>query len=539
MAEESASHRQILKATSITGLSSVMTILLGILRTKVLAVLLGPAGVGLSGMYISIMGTAGTLVGFGLGSSGVRQIAEAIGRGDEHAVGIVRSVLWYANLICGVLGCLLLWGVRESVSQWLFGDTSEATSIAWLGVGLLLGSVAGSQTALLQGFRHIGDLARVNVISSVIGSLFAVGFVYTLGRDGVVWFVLVNPAVSVLIAARYAARLPRVTHSPTWAETGREAYTLFGLGVVFMSTGLMQSGVQLAVRTLVTREVGVEAVGQFQAAWSISMQYIGFVLGAMAADYYPRLTAAIHDREQANRMVNQQAEVALLLTGPILLGMLTFSPIVIDILYSSSFAPAADILRWQVMGDLVKIFSWPVGFVLLASGDGRIFFFMELIWNVCYLGIVYFGLPIMGLSVTGLGFLFAYITYYVLIYSFVNQTFRFCWSARNHRLIVGLSTVMALLQLLANAPQVIDVANSIMSKLRTSTVATHIAENFKTNMVTALDNVFIVQSHEMIDEIAQPLAYVVGTALTLTIAIYSACRMKSLLNLSAWLRRKL
>ena len=164
MSEPPNSYRQILHSTSIIGGSSVLNILIGLVRVKVLAVLLGPAGVGLAGLYSGIMSTAGTLVGFGLGNSGVRQIAEA--GGEPQTLSRVRRALWFANLVLGVVGLLLLWLLREPVSRWVFDDTAHAGAVGWLGLGVLLSLIAGSQTALLQGLRRIGDMARVSVLGS-------------------------------------------------------------------------------------------------------------------------------------------------------------------------------------------------------------------------------------------------------------------------------------------------------------------------------------------------------------------------------------
>jgi len=455
-AERNASYRQILRSTSVIGGSSLVNVLLGILRTKALAAMLGPGGVGLGGIYGSIMSTAGILAGLGLSTSGVRQLAEALGRGDERAASIVRKVLWYANLASGLLGAAALWALREPVAQWVFGDLAQADAVGWLGIGLLLGAVAGSQTVLLQGFRRIGDLGRISMAGAAFGSLAAVGFVYALGRDGVIWFVLVNPAANVLIAWRYAARLPAPAHSPSWGEMGRELRTLLGLGFVLMLASLMQGGVQLAVRALVARELGVEAVGQFQAAWAVSMQYIGFVLAAMGADYYPRLTAAIHDRGQANRLVNEQAEVALLLAGPVLLGMMTLAPLVIDALYAPSFRPAVDVLRWQILGDLVKVAAWPIGFILLARREGKLFFATELTWNACYLGFVWLGLPLLGLASTGQGFLFAYAVFYCGVFATVKRLTGFQWEAGNRRLFGGLAAMALAILAIFAAPGWLD-----------------------------------------------------------------------------------
>ena len=55
MTETSASYRRILKSSSIIGGASFLNIAIGLVRTKVLAVLLGPSGVGLVSLYRGLM----------------------------------------------------------------------------------------------------------------------------------------------------------------------------------------------------------------------------------------------------------------------------------------------------------------------------------------------------------------------------------------------------------------------------------------------------------------------------------------------------
>ena len=165
-----SSHRQILRATSIIGGASALNVLIGLVRVKVLAVLLGPAGVGLAGLYSTIMGTTATLASLGLSFSGVRQVAEASATGDSYALTVVRKTLWRTSLTLGTLGALLLWLLREPVSSWVFGDTARAATVGWLSFGVWLSVISGSQLALLQGLSRIGDLARVGILGGVIQS---------------------------------------------------------------------------------------------------------------------------------------------------------------------------------------------------------------------------------------------------------------------------------------------------------------------------------------------------------------------------------
>ena len=81
----------------------------------------------------------------------------------------------------------------------------------------------------------------------------------------------------------------------------------------------------------------ISDVGLFQAGMQITNISIDLVFTAMAGDFYPRLAAICKDKEQANVLVNQQAEVASLICTPILIGMLTFCPVLIQIFLSIYF----------------------------------------------------------------------------------------------------------------------------------------------------------------------------------------------------------
>ncbi len=106
-----ASYAQILKASSIMGGSAGINLLLGMLRVKFAAVFIGTAGVGLLSSFSALQGLIGTLAGLGLQSSAVREIAAAVGKGDEQAVGravlTLRRLCWLTGLT-GMMAMVLL-----------------------------------------------------------------------------------------------------------------------------------------------------------------------------------------------------------------------------------------------------------------------------------------------------------------------------------------------------------------------------------------------------------------------------------------------
>ena len=450
MSDEGKSYRQILRSTSIVGGASVINILISLVRVKVAAVLLGPAGVGLIGLFSNLMATAANVAALGMGTVGTRQIAAANGQEDSQAVAVARRALFWGTLAMAIVGALVFWLLRGVLATHVLADTTLSNEVGWLALGVGLTVAGGSQGALLNGLRRIGDLARISVYSAVLATTLGVGALLLWHERGLLVYLLLTPVASFVVGHWYVARLPRVQAPPTpMRELTQQWGTLARLGLAFMLAGLAVTVGQLAVRTLVQRELGPEALGLFEASWVISMTYIGFVLRAMGSDYYPRLTAVIHDHAAVNKLVNEQTEVALLLAGPVFLAMLGLVPWVIELLYSSKFAEAAAVLRWQILGDVLKVVSFPLGFVILAAGDGRTFIASDTSAMAVFVLCVWLGLPYLGLQATGIGFLMMYAVYLPIVYWLAKKRTGFVWALNIKKLILFLSAACVLTSVLS------------------------------------------------------------------------------------------
>jgi PST family polysaccharide transporter len=429
MTKAEASYQRILKSTSIIGGASFINITIGVLRTKVLAVLLGPAGVGLASLYTGLMGTASTVATMGLGPVGTRQIAEACSKDDTHAIRVARCALFWGTMFLACVGGLIVWFLRSVLAVYALGNASYSVAVGWLAIGVALSVAGASQGALIQGMRRLGDIARLNVFGSAISTVLGIGILWRWGNAGLVAYILIAPTASFVLGHIYVSRLPKIgAETVTLPELTREWKMLLRLGIAMVGTGIVGSLMQLWIRIDVAKVLGAQSLGQYQAAWTISMQYVSFVLGAMGADYYPRLTGVIHDHKAAGRLVNEQTEIAMLLSAPVFIAMMTATPWVIHFLYAASFTPAIEILRWQVLGDVLKVASWPLGFVNLAAGDGVIFFSVEsTVWLVAT-GLISSLARTLGLPITGIAYLAMYAIYLPLVYWLARRRIGFHWS---------------------------------------------------------------------------------------------------------------
>lgn len=424
-------YGQILKSSALIGGSSVLNVAIGILRTKAMATILGPAGFGLAGLYGSVSDLALSIAGMGINSSGVRQIAQAVASEDTTRIASTTAVLRRTSIVLGVLGAIVLVAASKPVSILTFGDARHATAISLLAIAVFFRLVSAGQGALIQGMRRIADLAKVAVLGPLLGTILGIPLVYFLREKGVVPYLIAVAAMTILTSWWYSRKIQIETPSVTALQVGREAADLLKLGLAFMSSGLMTMGVAYAVRILVLRKAGVEATGLYQSAWTLGGVYVGFILQAMAADFYPRLTASAHDNVACNRLVNEQARVGLLLAGPGVIATLTFAPVVIALLYSAKFGAAVGVLRWICIGTMLQVITWPMGFIIVAKAKRALFFGAEFAWAVVSLGLAWICVRSFGLNGAGIAFCGSYVFHGFLIYPIVRRLSGFRWSAAN------------------------------------------------------------------------------------------------------------
>jgi antigen flippase len=386
---QTSSYGQILRSSSVMGGAQAINYLIGMVRIKLVALLLGPSGIGLVGLYVSISGLVSTFAQLGIDQSGVREVAEAESSRDRIRLAHVVKTLRVACWLTASLGWLMTIGLAWPLSQWTFGSSERMWSIAVLGCTVFLGCISSGQSALLQGLRRVGDLAKVQVLSAVLTTVVAIGLYMSFGEDAVVPVIISTALITLGFTSYFTRKIQIESVSQTWVETLTNSKRLISLGAAFMYSALLAAVVGLAIRTLTVRDLGLEASGFYQAAWGLSGMFAGFILGAMGTDFYPRLSAVAKDDNEVNRLVNEQIEVGVLLALPGLLFTLAFGPVVIHLFYSSKFISAATLLPWFLLGVFGQVISWPLGMIQMAKGAQGWIYVSRTFGNLMWLLLAY------------------------------------------------------------------------------------------------------------------------------------------------------
>jgi PST family polysaccharide transporter len=358
----------------------------------------------------------------------VREVAREFSEGDTDGAARTLRILRRASWATGIIGWVLAAILSRPISVWLFGSTNQTTSIAVLGVTLLVGTLGAGEMAVLQGSRRINDIAWSNVLGTLISTFVAILMYVWLGIDGILPVLIISAFLNAAVSYCFSRRIAVPNVALSWAETIRRTKRFLGLGFAFMWSGVLIAGLDVFTRSVVTNEFGVHGAGIYQAAWGLSGIFAGFILGAMGADYYPRLTGVIHDRELTARMVNEQTEIGILLALPGLLGTLVFAPLIMTFFYSTQFIAGAALLSWMVVGVFGRVLSWPMGFILLAKGSSRWFVAVETIFAAVQVGLLLWMVDTHGLVGVGLAFAGAYASHTITMLGLARHLTGFAWS---------------------------------------------------------------------------------------------------------------
>lgn len=434
----------------------MITLVIGLARVKVLAVLIGPIGVGLVGTYDVLVMMAIYVFGLGVQASGVRQVAIASSKHDPEKTARTIATLRRLSWSLGLLGTLVVGASAWAISRITFKDPRHGLDILVLSPAIFLSSIYYGGLSIVQGCQRISDLAKITVLSAISQAVSLIGLVFLFGERGIALSFVVSGGFSLIIC-RWIIKgiaLPKIPSS--WASSIDDSRTFIKLGLGLTYALLFSTLVTYATRTLIARNLGLESVGIYLCAYSLSGKFIGFLLDAMQTDFYPRLSAVAHDHEGFNRLVNQQTEIVLLMATPGLLATLALAPWLVRLFYSGAFDGATVLLRWFIIGCLVRVIYAPIGFVQLAKGRSLLYFASEVFISLSSFAATFVLLKAFGLRGAAASYLASNLLQTIVLLAISRRLTGFMWSPHAMRFLlifVPISTICVLASFLLNEIQ--------------------------------------------------------------------------------------
>lgn len=401
-----------LKGTALFGGVGILNILISILKSKIIAVLLGPAGMGVLGLYNSAVDLINKSTNFSLRTSAVKDISSAYATGDNSKISKTYSVFRKLIILTGLLGLVICSISSPYLSFTSFGNYSYIIPFVILALSFPFLQFSDGLNVLMQGTRHLKLLAKSNIVGNITSLIIVIPLYFIWGIEGVVYTVVIGYVVHFLVAWYYTKEVKIDVYLISFREAIREGKSMLKMGFMISLQGILVALSAYIVRAYISQVNSVEEVGLYTAGFYIINTYTGIIFSGMSTEYYPRIASMAEDNTKVFRAVDSQSELSIMLLSPLLCAFILLGDWAIMLLYSKAFLQVKLMINISLIGMLFKAPSWCLGYVYLGKGDSKTFFWNELvtIFYTLFLNIIFY--KTWGLTGMGISFLLSFLLYW-------------------------------------------------------------------------------------------------------------------------------
>ena len=398
---EKGAYGQVLKYTGIFGGVQGLNVIVSLVRNKLAAILLGPAGMGLVSLFNATVAFISQATGFGISMSAVRHISELTESGDEAQRAYYIKVVRAWSLLAALLGVLVCVAIGPFLSSNTFAWGNHTLHFILLAPAVGMIAVTAGETAILKGTRQLKPLVVVQTFTILATLILTVPAYYFFGQAGIVPVIVLMALVTLLFTVNYSWRLYPLQLSGSKGILG-DGMEMIRLGVAFTLAGIVGAGSEMLIRSWLNLQGDLDAVGLYNAGYMITVTYASMVFSVMEADYFPRLSAVNGDVPATNETVNKQTEVTLLIIAPMLVGMIVLLPVLTPLLLSEKFMPIVAMTQVAALAMFFKAITLPAAYITLARGYSLLYLSLETAYFIVFVLLMMYGYRHWGLLGTGI-----------------------------------------------------------------------------------------------------------------------------------------
>ena len=427
---------ELARSAGLLGTQRVILVVLGAVRTKIAAYLLGPAGIGIIAQASALRELLAVVCQLGSRSGYVDMVSDAHGRGDGPALrDALLAVLSIVGMMSGLVSLAVVLAAPQ-VAQWAFADP-QRTGLVLVALATVVLSVP--RRALSNTFLGVLDYRSLLWIG-LTESLVAIVAMAMLAH----WFGIVGAVASfffIEVAALAAAgwflrrrvlRPMGISLRGAWPR--RQAVVgLLRLAGALSVTALVSAGAIFFVRGEIVERLGAEANGFYQVAWQVGQNYLGMVAVVLWGYGLPKVTRTRETPAEVLRLQNDLFRMIVAILPPGVVALLVLREAWIPLLFSEAFLPAASLMVLQLSGELVAMLRQSMNISLLPHRRlGFMVLQPTLFWGLWGVGTT-MGLSFFGLAAAAGAYLASNLVMWVVSWGYHRRVFGYRLDRDNRR----------------------------------------------------------------------------------------------------------
>jgi PST family polysaccharide transporter len=412
----------LVKTSLLNGIAVSVKVASALVLNKILAIYVGPAGYAIIGQFQNAVSVVVSLAGGVVATGVTKATAEHFdNEAKQHAVW--RTAIRFslgASLISGI--SLLFLG--DMLSKWLLRSTDMSSVFVWLALTLPAMAANNLLLAIVNGKKEVGIYVIANVIGSLL-SLLVIGLLaFYFGLYGALVAFTINPAIVLLSTAAMVARRDWFRAKFLWGKMSRPALReLSGFGLMGLTSALTMPVTFMLIRDHLASNLGLPAAGYWQASWKISEIYLMLVTTTLSVYYLPRLA----EIRTAAELKFEIIKVYRFVMPVVAVGAFTIfllRDFIIYTLFTADFLPMRELFPWQLAGDVIKIGSWILSYIMLGRAMVKIFIASEVAFSITFVLLSWLLVGIFGLVGVSMAYAINYILYWVSMGFLVQHEIR-------------------------------------------------------------------------------------------------------------------
>lgn len=417
-------EKTIVKSISILGGTQVVNIGVGIIRNKVVSVLLGAAGMGIMSLYQSTSDIISTISNMGTSTTAVKNISNAYSNKEEEQLGFVHEAFKKIVTVTGLIGFLICLFGAPLLSNINFGDYNHIWQFALLSFSILGLQLVAGYTTLLQGCRKFKKMSSATIIGNISGLVICIPLYYFFGIKAIVPVMVLYPIINYIVLRKAASSIKVNKVKVTYKEALLYGKDIIKTGFFICLQSLFSLLYIYLIRLFLRENGGLATVGLFSAGMLIVNKYVGLVFSSMGTEYYPRLSA-IQDSSEFNSAINMQIRRSIILLAPLITAMIVFMPIIIKILFTDEFVSIVGMCIFLLASVGFRVIEWCFGYSLIAKGKTSVLFVNELSFKIYTLIFSILFYKIWGILGIGIAYLLSEFIFSIQSYFLVRRLWKF------------------------------------------------------------------------------------------------------------------
>lgn len=401
----------IVRVFSFTAVSTMVKMLTSLISVKVVASIIGPAGVALVGQLNNFATIVMSVSSGGINIGITKYVAEY--KEDENKIRLLLStalrITAYSSLMVGMLMIVF----HSFLSRIVMLSDEYSYVFIIFGITILLYALNMMLISILNGFKDFQKYVKINIANSILGLLFTLGFVLTLGLKGALISAVTYQSVMLLITLGMLKKLPWLKWSYFKERIDIEiTKKYFRYTLMTLTTAATVPVSQMLLRGYVMSEISPVEAGWWEAMNRISNMYLMIITSSFSVYYLPRLSELKNPKELRCEIFRGYKVIV-----PMLLSCFTLiyflRNVIIRILFTSDFLPMENLFIWQLLGDFFKICSWLLAFLMVAKSMTKTFVITEILFAILLLLLGFAFMSWNGVVGITQGYLANYVFYFL------------------------------------------------------------------------------------------------------------------------------